>query len=992
MPIQKVEKELLLQLFSEKTEDASPLSYLILDRLASEDGREQNVSSQDFYQAVRGASQALQSLNGRYHYLNRLHFKQSAKTLAFVADSLGVKYNQQALEQILNSPVDNQDQIWLEFLESFEGEPETRFDLSLSDFVGKPFQWTNNLFFRSASLFANGETPDMRIETLLKRVAEQLGQIQKPSKNEMLQHFKSHRQEITSLNVSLPASHDQAQKIAQSLLVNVENENFDLSDEQTKQKIKSLFYYLSAFGTTAMQSEAVEMLLLLEDGVYAKRQSRPLGQFPEELNSLDGTDSKEVLEFLNVFGVETDGQNGERALMVWNQAWQSAVTPEQISTDLDMTLYKHVGKGWGRESIELKEVLIAYAALVVKFRQPIPFVTHSVMRRLATISNHKNLALLRFVLFLRLPNDPAVTVEEIQSYEKGLTYESLTQAEQDVLEKFIQTGLDFSKLTRDEKRILITSMTSLTRQLKYYARAQKDTEFSRRRGILGDRVHIDDSGGNVLDQAKSGGKSIQIPREFVSDDSVVDDPKNSYALQTLEAISFLQSQKLGTLLDLGASVANWVRRLPHAEVEYENFANMALFGWFKYSKDLLLTKLRVWQALISRGKLADFYEEVKKLSDYLTPIRRRSLFRDYQSYQEVDVSEAFVYNSGVSTTTKDLGEIVQYVDVEKGEDNSLIIRGKSYDAQRAPVEGEKSRWSYLNIMRKSSSRALQIAPGDHDAFDHVVSHWGAQVLNDLDLELEVKGLENLNPDKVYIFAPTHASQLEFPLLFLVLRGFRIGFIAKKQVKYMPFLGKVMRNLQERFFFLDRKNLKNAKSLLGSVAETLGDENNLFSIVIYPEGTRSEVVYDAEGNRRDGPRLPLKKGAAHLALDSGVEIVPITINGVGRVFPKKGDLITNEKIEMIIGQPVDPKIFAGDRKSQVRQINANLTRFYQKHSPTERLARLSHPQWQPKKSVSHQPSSVAPPLPTVPGAMNFGLNSFSMGAPNSLVKFLPRGFR
>ena len=44
---------------------------------------------------------------------------------------------------------------------------------------------------------------------------------------------------------------------------------------------------------------------------------------------------------------------------------------------------------------------------------------------------------------------------------------------------------------------------------------------------------------------------------------------------------------------------------------------------------------------------------------------------------------------------------------------------------------------------------------------------------------------------------------------------------------------------------------------------------------------------------------LKSGVAHLALDSGVEIIPITINNVGRILPPGiENAITNEKITVL----------------------------------------------------------------------------------------------
>ena len=66
-----------------------------------------------------------------------------------------------------------------------------------------------------------------------------------------------------------------------------------------------------------------------------------------------------------------------------------------------------------------------------------------------------------------------------------------------------------------------------------------------------------------------------------------------------------------------------------------------------------------------------------------------------------------------------------------------------------------------------------------------------------------------------------------------------------------------------------------------------------SFVIMPEGTRS----------RDGRLLPFKKGPFHLAIDTGLPILPAAIVGSEVLMPKGTWWILPGKIELIVLPPI-----------------------------------------------------------------------------------------
>jgi 1-acyl-sn-glycerol-3-phosphate acyltransferase len=138
------------------------------------------------------------------------------------------------------------------------------------------------------------------------------------------------------------------------------------------------------------------------------------------------------------------------------------------------------------------------------------------------------------------------------------------------------------------------------------------------------------------------------------------------------------------------------------------------------------------------------------------------------------------------------------------------------------------------------------------------------------VDVKLRGLENL-PDEPCIITPNHASHFDIAALLGYLPGHN-RFAAKKELFSEPVLGLVMRTLG--MIPIDRDNPSAAVERLhrtGSAAD--------FSIVIFPEGTRS----------RDGRLQAFKKGAFALAIELGRPVVPVAIHGSSGVMPSGGYL-------------------------------------------------------------------------------------------------------
>lgn len=157
-----------------------------------------------------------------------------------------------------------------------------------------------------------------------------------------------------------------------------------------------------------------------------------------------------------------------------------------------------------------------------------------------------------------------------------------------------------------------------------------------------------------------------------------------------------------------------------------------------------------------------------------------------------------------------------------------------------------------------------------------------------------------------IFMSNHESQLDPPLLIAAL-PLPAVYIAKKEVKYMPFVGWAA--MLAGVIFIDRSNREKAiESLRAAALEIRGGKNAVY----FPEGTRSP----------HGALLPFKKGGFALALEAGVPIIPIAIEGTFRALPKGSLRFRPARLTVLAGAPIDPAAHA-DRDALLTHTQARI---------------------------------------------------------------------
>ena len=183
------------------------------------------------------------------------------------------------------------------------------------------------------------------------------------------------------------------------------------------------------------------------------------------------------------------------------------------------------------------------------------------------------------------------------------------------------------------------------------------------------------------------------------------------------------------------------------------------------------------------------------------------------------------------------------------------------------------------------------------------------------VKVEVVGSEKLDWRRTYIFMCNHVSNLDPPIVIPVMPR-RTSVLVKKELFRVPLLGWAMRLAS--LVPVDRRNREAAIASLRFAADVLRSGVNM---TIWPEGTRSP----------DGRLLPFKRGPFHLAMETGVPIVPITLAGTHEIWRKGEFAIHPGTATVVFHEPINPAAYASleDLIEAVRErIRSGLPQRYQ----------------------------------------------------------------
>jgi 1-acyl-sn-glycerol-3-phosphate acyltransferase len=139
-----------------------------------------------------------------------------------------------------------------------------------------------------------------------------------------------------------------------------------------------------------------------------------------------------------------------------------------------------------------------------------------------------------------------------------------------------------------------------------------------------------------------------------------------------------------------------------------------------------------------------------------------------------------------------------------------------------------------------------------------------------------------------VYVSNHQSMADVPALFGSLRT-PLRVLAKKELFDRPVTGWYLKSMG--MIPIDRGNRKQATERLMQFST---DELEGSSILAFPEGTRS----------RDGGINRFKKGAFILAMQEGLAIVPVAVEGTRHVVRRSGVTGRPARVSVRIGEPIE----------------------------------------------------------------------------------------
>lgn len=154
----------------------------------------------------------------------------------------------------------------------------------------------------------------------------------------------------------------------------------------------------------------------------------------------------------------------------------------------------------------------------------------------------------------------------------------------------------------------------------------------------------------------------------------------------------------------------------------------------------------------------------------------------------------------------------------------------------------------------------------------------------------VRGREKIRPGQSYIIISNHQSEYDI-LAIVTTLGIQYRWIIKKELRKAPMFGYAL--YASRNIFIDRGDPEQA---MQSIRNGLARLPEGVSVMFFAEGTRSA----------DGSIAPFKKGGFLMAVEKGLPVLPVTVNGSRRVLPKKSLVFNPGTIEVVVGDPIETR--------------------------------------------------------------------------------------
>lgn len=173
--------------------------------------------------------------------------------------------------------------------------------------------------------------------------------------------------------------------------------------------------------------------------------------------------------------------------------------------------------------------------------------------------------------------------------------------------------------------------------------------------------------------------------------------------------------------------------------------------------------------------------------------------------------------------------------------------------------------------------------------DKIIKMWSGAWLMLPPVRLDVEGTAKVDPKQRYVVVSNHLSMFDIPTLIRVL-PLHGRFLAKKEVFDVPLMGRAMRTMG--IIEINREQGRSTRAAINEGVRVAAERG--YSLLVFPEGTR--------GTGTDF--LPFKNGAFRIAIDTGLPLLPVVIEGTDRVSKPGSKLFYPGRASIRVLDPID----------------------------------------------------------------------------------------
>lgn len=166
------------------------------------------------------------------------------------------------------------------------------------------------------------------------------------------------------------------------------------------------------------------------------------------------------------------------------------------------------------------------------------------------------------------------------------------------------------------------------------------------------------------------------------------------------------------------------------------------------------------------------------------------------------------------------------------------------------------------------------------------------------VRVTVKGRENISKGTSYVFVANHQGAYDIFTVYGYL-GHNFKWMMKKGLERIPLVGYSCRRAGH--IYVDNRTPAGIRQTMTDAERQLAGG---MSVVVFPEGSRTT----------DGKVHAFRRGAYTLAVEFGLPVVPLTIDGAYKVMPRNAWLPRPGHIILTIHRPIEAPSDGHDLKT------------------------------------------------------------------------------